>query len=162
MAIILFRLMITAIMGVMHPFYVGVTEIQHNAGDQTLEISIKLFIDDFEKGLSQANQTPVDLTQPKDSVLVNSQVFRYIQQHLQLSVNGKPVRLEYLGYEREREAAWCYVQVTGVPTVQKTDVSNTLLYNVLDQQIHLIHVTVKGKRKSGKIMYPEKNFTAIF
>lgn len=162
MAILLYRLMITALMGVVHPFYVGVTEIQHNAADQTLEISIKLFIDDFEKGLSQEYQTPVDLTQPKDSALVNSQVFRYIQQHLQLTVNGKQARLEYLGYEREREAAWCYVQVAGVQAVQKIDVTNTLLYNVLDQQIHLIHVTAKDKRKSGKIMYPEKKFTASF
>ena len=49
-----------------HPIYVSVTEIEHNAKDKTLEISCKIFTDDFEKTLSQAYKTYVDLLKPKD------------------------------------------------------------------------------------------------
>jgi hypothetical protein len=38
-----------------------VTEINHNAADQTLEISCKLFTDDFEKVLSKNYKVKADL-----------------------------------------------------------------------------------------------------
>ena len=162
MAVILFKWMLISFMNWMHPFYVGVTEIQHNPSERTLEISIKLFIDDFEKGLSDQYKTPVDLTHPKDSVLTNARLFQYIQSNLQISVNGKAVELEYVGYEKEREAAWCYVQVSGVSNIKQLSIVNTLLYNVLDQQIHIMHINATNQRKSGKIMYPDREFKAEY
>ena len=36
-----------------HPFFVSVTEINHNAGDKNLEISCKIFTDDFEAALAE-------------------------------------------------------------------------------------------------------------
>ena len=33
----------------LHPFHVSVVEIEHNAEDKSLEISCKIFTDDFEK-----------------------------------------------------------------------------------------------------------------
>jgi hypothetical protein len=32
-----------------HPFFISVTEINHNSGDKNLEISCKIFTDDFGK-----------------------------------------------------------------------------------------------------------------
>ncbi len=49
-----------------HPLHVSVTEINHNAADKTLEISCKLFTDDFEKVLTQNYKTKVDLINPPD------------------------------------------------------------------------------------------------
>jgi hypothetical protein len=37
----------------LHPFHVSVVEINYNATDKTLEISCKIFTDDFEKVLAQ-------------------------------------------------------------------------------------------------------------
>ncbi|MET0461971.1 MAG: DUF6702 family protein, partial [Chitinophagaceae bacterium] len=41
----------------MHPIHLSVTEINHNAADRTLEISCKIFTDDFEKVLAQNYKT---------------------------------------------------------------------------------------------------------
>ncbi|ULQ57283.1 hypothetical protein KJS94_03595 [Flavihumibacter rivuli] len=138
-----------------HPFYVGVTEINHNAGEKTLEISVKLFVDDFESALKKSNNAIVDLAQPKDKAATDQMITRYLQQHIQLKVNGKPVSLEYIGYEKEREAAWCYVQVGNIPSVSKLEINNSLLYDSYDKQINIMHVTVNGQRKSNKLVYPD-------
>ena len=82
MAAILFKWMLVSWMSWMHPFYVGVNEVQHNKTDQTLEISIKLFIDDFERGLSAQYKTTVDLTNPKDPKQTDAWIFQYIQKLL--------------------------------------------------------------------------------
>lgn len=162
MAAILFKWVLVSWLGWMHPFYVGVTEIQHNKEEKSLEISIKLFIDDFERALTDQYKTAVDLSKPKDPMQTEAWVFQYIQNNFQLKVDGKPVQLEFVGYEKEREAAWCYVQVKGINSVQKLELTNTLLYNVLNQQIHLIHMNANNQRKSGKIMFPERQFAADF
>src|SRR5688500_17746696 len=49
-----------------HPLHISVTEINHNATDKTLEISCKMFTDDFEKVLAQNYKTKVDLINPTD------------------------------------------------------------------------------------------------
>ncbi|WP_290791978.1 DUF6702 family protein [Flavihumibacter sp. UBA7668] len=162
MAAILFKWVLVSWLSWMHPFYVGVTEVQHNQPEKTLEISIKLFIDDFERGLTDQYKTAVDLSNPKDPKQTETWVFQYIQNNFKLKVDGKPVQLEFVGYEKEREAAWCYVQVKGIGFVQKMELTNTLLYNVLNQQIHLIHLNANNLRKSGKIMFPERQFSASF
>ena len=65
-----------------HPIFVSVTEIEHNAKDKTLEISCKIFTDDFEKALRETYKTYVDLLQPKDKTAMNKLVSDYVQKHL--------------------------------------------------------------------------------
>ncbi|MBZ5856544.1 DUF6702 family protein [Flavihumibacter profundi] len=162
MAPVYYKWLSTAILALMHPFFVGVTEIQHNSKDHTLEISVKLFADDFEKALAKINNVPVDLTQPKDSVRTNQFVASYLQKHLLLKLNGKPVQMVFIGFEKEREAAWCFLQVNNVPSVQKIEIDNTLLYDAFDQQINLMHVIVNGERKSTKLAYPDQHTEFVF
>jgi hypothetical protein len=138
-----------------HPFYMSTTEINHNSAEKTLEISCKLFIEDFEKALAAVYKMPVDLSNPKDKKQVDQWVFNYLQKHIQLKVDGKPVVLQFVGYEKEKEAAWCYVQVNNVPTVKKIEIVDTLLYEQFESQINVLHVTVGGNRKSTRLNNPD-------
>ena len=95
-----------------HPFFVSVTEINHNAGDKNLEISCKIFTDDFEAALTKSTGSKVDLVNPRDSQLVEKQIGAYIKKHLIIKLDNKPVSLEFLGFERENEAVWSYLQVS--------------------------------------------------
>lgn len=162
MVLVYYKWLMTGILALLHPFFVGVTEIQHNAKDKTLEISVKVFAEDFEKTLTQVNKIPVDLVNPKDQVKANKLVATYLQQHLVMKVNGKPVQLEFVGYEKEREAVWCFVQVINIPVVSKIDITNSLLYDAFEQQINLIHVTVNGERKSTKLSFPDQEASFAF
>jgi len=141
--------------GTNHPFYITVTEINHNAKDKTLEISCKMFLDDFEKTLRDVTKTEVDLSNVKDKAKVNKIISDYISSHLLLKVDGKPVTLQFVGFEKESEAAWCYVQVNNVPSVKQLEIKNTLLFEEFDSQISIMHVTVNGTRKSTRLNKPE-------
>lgn len=138
-----------------HPFYISVTEINHNAKDKTLEISCKMFLDDFEKTLRTVTKTEVDLTNVKDKAKVDKMISDYLNSHLQLKVDGKQVALQFVGFEKESEAAWCYLQVNNVPSVKQLEIKNTLLFEEFDSQISIMHVTVNGTRKSTRLNKPE-------
>ena len=145
-----------------HPFHVSVVEINHNATDKTLEISCKIFTDDFEKVLAQNYKLKVDLTNPPDRKAMDSVVKKYILSHFAVSVDGKPGTLSYLGFEKEAEAVYSYVQVDNVPSVKKVEFTDKLMQDMFTDQVNIVHVIVKGERKSTKLDYPTTVATVEF
>jgi hypothetical protein len=138
-----------------HPLHVSVTEINHNATDKTLEISCKLFTDDFEKVLTHNYKTKVDLINPPDRPAMEKLVNDFVHAHITIKADGKPVKLSYLGYEKDNDAIYSYFQVDNIHSVKKIEVVNNILHELFTDQINLLHVTVGGKRKSYKLDYPE-------
>ena len=145
-----------------HPFYVSVTEFNLNASENNLEISCKLFADDFESNLRRQYKSKIDLTNPQDVKQVEKIVFDYLQKHLQLKINNNDAALQFVGFEKEAEAAWCYMQVPGVKALNKLEVKNTILYEAYDSQINIMHVMTAGQRKSAKLQQPEQTWTFQF
>ncbi len=145
-----------------HPIYVSVMQIDHNAKEQTLEISCKLFTDDFERTLRLDYKTHVDLINPGNRAAMDKLVSDYIKKHFALTVNDKPVVLHYLGYERVEEAIESYFEVQQVSSPKTISIFNDLLYSYHPQQMGLMHVVVNGQRKSTKLNNPESRATLAF
>ena len=137
-----------------HPFFVSVSEINYNAADKNLEISCKVFTDDFETTLKNVTQTVVDMYKPKDSAQLEKMISAYIQKHLQLRIDGKLVKLEYIGHELEDQSTWNYFQVTNIGAPRKIEIFNDIFHESFDKQINIMHITVNGNRKSMKLDYP--------
>lgn len=137
-----------------HPIHVSVTEINHNAAYKTLEISVRIFTDDFEKVLGKNYKTRIDLINP-DRKGMDKLVSDYIKTHLSVKVDGKPVNFSYLGFEKEDEVINSYLQVDNITTVNKMELVDKLMHDLFTDQTNLIHVMVGGKRKSTKLDYPE-------
>ncbi len=143
-----------------HPLYVTVTEISHNAKEKTLEISCKIFTNDFEGALQKEFNAKVDLSQPKDKKTADKLVNDYIVKHLQLKVDGKPVSLQFVGSEKETDATWSYFQVSNVLSVKRIDIMNSLLYESFSNEINIMHVNVGDNKKSSKLNSPD--VSAVF
>ena len=145
-----------------HPFHVSVIEVNHNAADKTLEISCKIFTDDFEKILAKNYKTKVDLINPVNKAPMDSLVKKYILSHLSISANGKPVSLDFLGFENDKEAAYGYIEVDNVPVLNKINISTNLMYDQFEDQVNIMHVIVNGNRKSTKLNFPETEAEIVF
>lgn len=140
-----------------HPFYVSVTEIAHNTKEKSLEISCKMFLDDTEKTLNKMYKQPVELTTPKNPQLAQQQVFDYMKAHLKIKIDGKPVVLEFVGYEIEGASIWSYYQVSNIANFKKAEVSTTIFYETYPSQISIVHCTAGGTKKSNRVTNPDAN-----
>lgn len=156
----LFKWLLPAMLSFTHPFYVSVTEIDHNAEDKTLEISCKLFTEDFESVLAANYKTSIDLSGEAKKADNGKLVWDYITHHLSLKVDGKAVTPEFVGFEKDKEAVWVYCQAGGIASFKKLEMTNTILHDFINTQINIIHVTQQGKRKSTKLDYPKSS--AVF
>jgi len=147
---------------VLHPFYVSVTEIRHNAAQQELQVSSRIFYDDLENTLKKEYKTPVDILHPANRKTVDGLIADYLGKHLHITIDGKPVTLHYLGYQVEEDAAWCFLEVKGIATVKKVHIINDILYEAHESQINMMHVVVHDVRKSTKLDNPARVADFVF
>ncbi len=146
----------------LHPIFVSVTEIEHNTKDNTVEVSCKLFANDFEKALRNQFNVTIDLLQPKDRKALDQLVNKYLQLHLKLWVENTPVSMKYIGYEVVEEAIISYFQVDNIASIKNITVQDNILYEMSPEQISLIHIIVGGNRKSTKLSNPDDKVSMQF
>ncbi|HLY68307.1 MAG TPA: DUF6702 family protein [Puia sp.] len=137
-----------------HPFYVSVTEINHNPKDKTLEISCKIFINDFETVLEKTFNSKVDLNNAKYKEANDKMISQYIMKHFLIAVDGRPQTLQFVGCENKAESVWSYFQVDNIPSVKKIDINSNILYESFESEINILHVTVGGNRQSVEVTNP--------
>lgn len=145
-----------------HPFHVGVVEIEYNAGEHILELSCKLFTDDFENVLRTRFSVPIDLGNPVKRASMDSLVARYIREELVLSVNGKKISGKYLGFEQDKEAIYSYVEYPATSRPVSLQAECGLMYDQFTDQVNIFHVTVGGKRQSSKLGHPSRSIEFRF
>jgi hypothetical protein len=162
MAASVYKWLAVSIVGLFHPFYVSVTEINHNAKEKILEVSCKLFLDDVEKALKKQLNTNVELTNPKEPKKAQQLVSEYVKKHLAIKLEGKPQAMEFIGYEVEGASLWTYFQVNNIGSVHKVEVSNNLLYDMYPSQISIVHVQAGGDKKSTRVTNPDSNMRFEF
>lgn len=142
--------------------HVSTTEVNFNAKDKTLEVSCRIFSDDFEATLARLYKQKTDLSNPNMKSAMDVLVKKYLLAHLQLKANGKAVAMNYIGFEIDHEATNIYLEVEKVPTLKSVEVNDSILYDMFDDQMSIVHIVKGNNRKSTKILYPEKKFTANF
>ena len=146
----------------LHPFFVSVAEINHNAAEKSLEISVRVFTDDFENALvAKFPGKKIDLYKAGENITTDSLMARYLREKLSIKVNGLDVKSAYIGHQLENESVWCFLEVPNVPIVKTLVVHDRMLYEYKKEQINMIHVKAGGKQQSYKLDNPafEASFT---
>jgi hypothetical protein len=137
-----------------HPYYVSVSELEWNSKDKQVEISFKLFTDDFEEALRQPG-VKTDLLKG-DAAQNKDRIQTYIRKHFQIRINDKPVTLQIVGYENDQEATWSYFQTPFPEPPAKIEIANTILYESKKEQVNIVHLKSSDKRKSFRLVNPEQ------
>lgn len=148
--------------GTKHPLHVSTTEVNFNQKDKTLEISCRIFSDDFESILAKTYKQKTDLSNPGMKAAMHEIVKKYIVSHLQIKANGKPVAMKYIGFEIDHEATNIYLEVEKISSFKAVEITNTILYDLFDDQMSIVHVVKAQTRKSTKILFPDKKFATNF
>jgi len=151
MANTLVQWLLISTIALFHPFFVSVIEIEHNSKENTAEISIRIFTDDFEKILQKYSSAKIDLNQPNNKLQNGKEMTSYIGKNLQLKINGQLVIAKYIGYEIIKESTWTYFEIEGVKEIKKIDINCSLLYDFEKSQTNIFHVINKGQEKSYKL-----------
>ena len=158
MTLISIKPLMTALIALMHPFFISVIDINHNEKEATLEISVRAFTDDLEKMISKEYNVQLDLSVPKQKAKADELIKQYMQKKLALTSNGAKCNIEYVGFEIQKESTWSYFEVKNVKQLKQLNVFCEVLFGIDPLQINIIHVKTNGVRKSFELAAP-KNTT---
>jgi hypothetical protein len=146
----------------LHPIHVSTTNIEYNTQDNKLEVICTIFTDDFEAALAKQYHAKTDLNKQEMHAAMDALIKTYIATNLNMKANDAPVKLNYLGFEINREATDVYLESDKIPAVKKVDAEVSLLYNLFDDQMNIVHITVNKVRKSERVNYPDKRVEQVF
>lgn len=145
-----------------HPLHLSSTELNCNPKTNTVEVSCRIFTDDFEEALDKKYKMKPDLSSTTRHKEMEGIIGKYMAAHFQLAANGKPVHLNYLGFENDKEAVVVYLESAKISGLRKLETTCTVLYDHFDDQTNIFHVTFNGNRKSSKLTYPENKLVSSF
>ncbi len=134
-----------------HPIHLSLTEVQHNPTAGTLEISLRIFIDDLDVALEQQYRVKPYLASNKEIPEAEKYIRAYVEQKFMLSMDGKPVKLRIIGTEYETDAVWVYVEADQVPQAQNFRVVNKILLDLYEDQTNIVSFKANNQKKSLRL-----------
>jgi hypothetical protein len=133
------------------------TEIEWKPNEKKLEIAVRIFSDDLEKGLAAHCNCRANLGDPGKSEQMDKLIQSYLTEHLQFSENQKQLRYQYLGREKEDESTWSYLEADASGFTGKLHVKNTILLSVQEKQTNLIRFRKPGYDQTIQLQNPESS-----
>ncbi|MBL7942650.1 MAG: hypothetical protein JNM00_07780, partial [Flavobacteriales bacterium] len=120
----------------------------HDAISGSLEITIKMFIDDLERSLDPDQQHPYHLADARETFAAGDSVRQYLSDHFSLLVNHRPTPIHYLGREYVGDMIYCYVEVPGIPDFEDLEVRTDLLCAQFPEQKNVVEVWAGGWKQT--------------
>lgn len=139
-----------------HPYHVGSVEFNYSNKSSTFEITGKFFMDDLENALNKKYGKEVHFQDSRYKNEIDKELEKYTSEYLKLKVNNQFLKVSYLGYEEDKESVEVYLESQPVKNPKKVETAVSMLYNLFDDQINIIHIVVNGQRKSEKLTYPNR------
>lgn len=131
-----------------HAFHTSLTEIQYNAKEKSLEISIRMFTDDLETALTKASNGQKIMIGGKND---NSDAIlnKYIQQHFAILTPQKQKKpMTVLGKELEGDATWVYVEIPNGQDFKGNILYNNIMQELFDDQTNLVNFLQPNGKKT--------------
>ena len=161
---LLFTFLLTFVVSAkpIHPYHVGSVEINYNAKTKTFEISAKFFLDDLENSLNAKYNKTLHFGEEKSKAGLDQALENYFAEYFKLKSNNKFLKINYLGFEEDKESVNVYLESEATEMPKKVETAVSLLYSFFDDQMNIVHIIVNGERKSSKLNYPDRYLYQIF
>jgi hypothetical protein len=146
----LFLLLPLVAFTVAHKFYVSVTNITYSEKDDALQITSRIFIDDFEKVLEERYGIQPGLATEKESDQADAYVEKYLNAKFVLNINGERTPYTFLGKKYDNDIMVCYLELADVdlPNIRSIEIQNELFTDLFEEQKNIVHFEINGTKKS--------------
>ncbi|GHA71657.1 DUF6702 family protein [Pontibacter akesuensis] len=131
-----------------HDYHASIADVQFDPRTQTLQVAVRIFMDDLENILSRRTKTKVEYNQTSDQV--QKHLADYLNTTLAFEVEkDKPIKHKFIGSEAEADVVWVYLEVlVKQETLTQLYVKNAILTELFSDQMNIVNINYKGKTES--------------
>ena len=143
---------------VAHKFYISVTSVEYSDKDRALQITTRIFIDDFEKVLQERYGIKGSLATKEESDMADAYIEKYLRTKFMVEINDRPVDFDFLGKDYDNDIMICYLEVSkiDISTATSISVENEVLMDIFEEQKNVVHFKL-GNQKKSFVLIRENN-----
>jgi uncharacterized protein (DUF2141 family) len=128
-----------------HPLHTTFTDVRHDAVRRTVQLTIRVFADDFRAAANRFAGTSARAGQPNaDSVMA-----RYTRARVRLVLaDGRTATLAWGGVRDEGETLAITLVVGGIRALEGMRIGNALMLESFGDQVNIVRAIGGGRRRS--------------
>lgn len=147
MKLILFILLINLFS--FHPIHLSVANIDYNFKTKKLEISFRVFADDFEQIINSKNDVVLNIGKKNEHKKTNNYIDSYISEHFSLTINNTKIKSKKLVLKKRELkdiTIWLYYSIDFSGGIKQIKIMNSILTDLYRDQKNLLIFTYKNKQ----------------
>lgn len=119
-------------------FFSSMTKVDYIDGTKTLKFTTKL------------NTTHISQAVKIDPATAGfeAEVKKYVNNNVDVSINGAPKALTFTGSQVNGESVWVYYEAGGVSDISSLKIKNSILIGQFPKQVNIVNITYKGALKT--------------
>ncbi|MCA0133033.1 DUF6702 family protein [Winogradskyella alexanderae] len=145
-----------------HEYYVSVTNIEYVQKEESVQIITQIFIDDFERMIRERFDERITLAIDNESILVDDYMTRYLTDKLEVTINNKSQKFNFLGKEYKEDIAYCYLEISDIKAISSIEVKNRVLFDIYPDQQNIVRLKINNKNKSYLLIPDNDNCVLNF
>ncbi len=142
-----------------HEYYISLTQVEYVPQKKSVQIITRLFVDDFENALRARYNNDITFGGREETENIDEYIERYLKDKLIIKINGNKANFTYIGKESDIDIVKCYLEIEGVKRINSFEVTNTLLFDLIEEQQNIVKTKINSNQKSV-ILIPQKS-TAV-
>lgn len=131
-----------------HKYYLSVSNVTYNKKAEALQMTSRFFIDDLENVLSQRTDETILLTESGSLEKHKKLISSYFRTKLRVKVDGELTPINYLGAEVENDQLVLYIEIPAMVEPSQIEMRFTALIELFEDQKNMVHLKIKGVRKT--------------
>ncbi len=131
----------------LHDFHTSLAEISYNAASKSFEVSLRVFTDDLELALAEANQ--IKGLRIEKGKKYDDLIEKYLKAHFYL-LNPKNQKepMTFYGKELEADVTWLYFEISLKKSLKGYHLHNAILTELFADQMNMVNVFYLKAKKT--------------
>ncbi len=141
-----------------HEFHISKCMVEYAPEQESLQIMLHVFLDDFELALAGEAGKELKLCTEKEKKGAEELLIEYLKKSLSFTINGEKKQYLYIGKEPSEDllGVWIYLEIESLKNIQQLEIFNSLLTELFDDQSNLVQIRVPGTAPGMLMMGKDK------
>ncbi len=145
-----------ALLPMKHPIHVSMTNIEYSISENSYNIVIKVFTDDFEKNIYNLYKVNLNTEKENEYINYNKITTKYVNKYFKISFDNRHYKLKFVSKKSNFEATWLSFKLSEVnKTVNKAKITNNIMNQFYRDQTNLLIFTKDDLQKAFNMNYTD-------
>lgn len=131
-----------------HKFYMSIYQIHFVPEKKMLQITSRIFIDDFTKALEKKYNKKIFLGTDKETADDILLMKKYLSENFSIKVNDRIQIMNFRSKEIDGDVLVCYFNCKEISKIKELQIHNSVLIDWEAEQQNITHITGLGTKKS--------------